>query len=185
VNGKTAWTEYITQELTEAVKKAEYTRFSDLTEKAENLVEVFSKLEEPERTLIFYDFRPDNVIAESGRIKALIDFERALSGDPLWDYAYSEMSFVEPHQYYNMHEPPNADEEKLRKAFQRGYEKQMGLKENWRQNVKLYKLGIIIKRFNSFKGWTESAEMTEEEIRRQEKLLKKGFDKLYQSLDIQ
>lgn len=125
-------------------------------------------------------FRPDNVIAKDGRIEALIDFERAWSGDPLWDYAYSEMSFVEPHHYYDMHEPPNADEEKLRKAFKGGYETERGLEGNWRQKVNLYKLGIIIKRFNSFKGWTESTEMTEEEIKRQEKLLRGNFLRLYE-----
>ena len=179
VNGEYTWVEYITEELSNAIEKAENTRFSDLTEKAEDLVTKLSELDEPEKTLVFYDFRPDNVIAKNGRIKALIDFERAWAGDPLWDYAYSEMSFVEPHHYYDMHEPPNADEETLRKTFQKGYEQERKLGEEWGQKVNLYKLGIIIKRFNSFKGWTESTEMTEEEIKRQENLLRTNFNRLY------
>ena len=109
VDGVLGWVEYITQELSQAVDKAKETRFSDLGKKAEDIVEKFSELAEPEKKLVFYDFRPDNVIARNGRIEALIDFERAWSGDPLWDYAYSEMSFVEPHHYYDMHEPPKAD----------------------------------------------------------------------------
>jgi aminoglycoside phosphotransferase (APT) family kinase protein len=173
------WVEYITEELSKATEKAENTRFSDLTEKAEDLVNKLSELDEPEKTLVFYDFRPDNVIAKNGRIEALIDFERAWAGDPLWDYAYSEMSFVEPHHYYDNHKKPNADEKKLRRKFQKGYEKEKELRENWRKLVDLYKLGIIIKRFNSFKGWTESTEMTEEEIKRQEKLLRTNFNRLY------
>jgi hypothetical protein len=92
------------------------------------------------------------------------------------------MSFVEPHHYYDMHEPPNADEDKLRKIFQRGYEQEKELQNGWRQKVNLYKLGIIIKRFNSFKGWTESTEMTEEEIKRQENLLRTNFNGLYSSI---
>jgi len=180
VGGKSDWLEYITEELSQAIQKAEDTRFSDLTKKAEEVVTEISRLEEPENTLVFYDFRPENVIAEDGKIKALIDFERAWTGDPLWDYAYSEMSFVEPHHYYDMHKPPNADEEKLRKIFQKCYKQERELEENWREKVNLYKLGIIIKRFNSFKGWTESTEMTEEEIKRQEKLLRSNFNRLYQ-----
>jgi aminoglycoside phosphotransferase (APT) family kinase protein len=182
VEGELGWVEYITEELSHAVDRAEETRFSDLGRKADDTVEKFSELAEPEKKkLVFYDFRPDNVIAKNGRIEALIDFERACSGDPLWDYAYSEMSFVEPHRYYDMHEPPKADEERLREAFQRGYEKKIKLGGNWRQKVNLYKLGIVIKRFNTFKNWTERTEMTEEEIRRQEKLLRSSFDRLYQS----
>lgn len=177
VDRESNWIEYITEELSRATEKAENTRFSDLTEKAEDLVNMLSEFSEPEKTLVFYDFRPDNVIAKNGRIKALIDFERAWSGDPLWDYAYSEMSFVEPHHYYDMHQAPNADEEELRKTFQRGYETERELEENWRQKVNLYKLGIIIKRFNSFEGWTESTEMTEEEIKRQENLLRTNFNR--------
>lgn len=94
VDRESNWVEYITEELSKATEKAENTRFSDLTEKAEKVVEKLSQLDEPEKKLVFYDFRPDNVIAKNGRIKALIDFERAWAGDPLWDYAYSEMSFV-------------------------------------------------------------------------------------------
>lgn len=179
VKGECNWVEYIIEELSNATEKAEDTRFSDLTEKAEEIVNKLSELDEPEKTLVFYDFRPDNVIAENGRIEALIDFERAWSGDPLWDYTYSEMSFVEPHHYYDMHEPPNADEERLRQAFHQGYKQEIELEEDWRKKVNLYKLGIIIKRFNSFKGWTESTEMTEEEIERQENLLRTNFNRLY------
>ena len=179
VDGEANWTDYITEELTQAVEQAENTRFNDLTNKAEETVAEISRLEESENTLVFYDFRPDNVIAEKGRIKALIDFERAWSGDSLWDYAYSEMSFVEPHHYYDMHEPPNADENELRKVFQNGYEQEKQLENKWCRKVKLYKIGIIIKRFNSFKGWTESTEMDEEEIRLQEKLLRTNFNRLY------
>lgn len=179
VEGESSWIEYIKEELSQATEKAENTRFSDLTEKAEDLVTKLSELDEPRKTLVFYDFRPDNVIAKNGRIKALIDFERAWAGDPLWDYAYSEMSFVEPHHYYDMHKLPNADEEELRKVFQGGYEQEKELQNGWRQKVKLYKLGIIIKRFNSFKGWTESTQMTEEEIKRQENLLRTNFNRLY------
>ena len=79
-----------------------------------------------------------------------------------------------------MHQPPNADEGKLRKTFQKGYEQERKLREEWSQKVNLYKLGIIIKRFNSFKGWTESTEMTGEEIKRQEKLLRGNFLRLYE-----
>ena len=178
VDGESGWVEYITEELSQATEKAENTRFSDLTDKAEDLVNKLSELDEPEKTLVFYDFRPDNVIAKNGRIKALIDFERAWAGDSFWDYAYSEMSFVEPHRYYDTHEPPNADEETLRKTFQKGYEKEIKLEEDWRQKVNLYKLGIIIKRFNSFKSWTESTEMNKKEIERQENLLRSNFNRL-------
>lgn len=185
VDGELGWVEYITEELIQAVDKAKETRFNDLCKKAEDIIDRFSRLAEPEKKkLVFYDFRPDNVIAKNGRIKALVDFERAWSGDPLWDYAYSEMSFVEPHHYYNMHKPPNADEDRLREAFQRGYEEKIKLRGNWRQKVDLYKLGVVIKRFNTFKNWTESTEMTEEEIGRQEKLLRSSFDRLYQSLNM-
>ncbi|MBY6294322.1 phosphotransferase [Nanohaloarchaea archaeon H01] len=184
VDRELGWVEYITEELSQAVDEAEETRFSDLGKKAEDIVDRFSELAEPEKKLVFYDFRPDNVIAKDGEIEALIDFERAWSGDPLWDYAYSEMSFVEPHHYYEMQEPPKADEEKLREAFQGGYEEKIKLGENWRKKVELYKLGIMIKRFNTFKGWTESTEMTEGKIRRQEKLLRSSFDRLYQSLNM-
>ncbi|MFB6245216.1 MAG: phosphotransferase family protein [Candidatus Nanohaloarchaea archaeon] len=184
VDGESGWVEYIIEELSNATGKAEHTRFSDLTEKAEEIVNKLSELDEPKKTLVFYDFRPDNVIAKEGRIEALIDFERAWAGDPLWDYAYSEMSFVEPHRYYDMHEPPNADEDKLRKTFQKGYETEREPERNWRQKVNLYKLGIIIKRFNSFESWTESTEMTEEEIKRQEELIRTSFNKLYQSLNM-
>jgi aminoglycoside phosphotransferase (APT) family kinase protein len=179
VDGEFGWVEYVTEELSEATEKAENTRFSDLTEKAEEIVNKLSELDEPAKTLVFYDFRPDNIIAKKGRIKALIDFERAWAGDPLWYFAYSEMSFVEPHRYYDKHEPPNADIEELRKAFQKGYKQERKMKGNWRQKVNLYKLGIMIKRFNSFKGWTESTEMTEEEIKRQENLLRTNFNRLY------
>ncbi|MFO7794236.1 MAG: aminoglycoside phosphotransferase family protein [Candidatus Nanohaloarchaea archaeon] len=182
VDGKFTWIEYLKEELNQAIEKAGDTRFSDVTEKSEDFVNKLSELDEPEKTLVFYDFRPDNVIAMDGRIEALIDFERAWSGDPLWDYAYSEMSFVEPHRYYDMHEPPNADEEELRKAFQEGYETQRELEENWRQKVELYKLCIIIKRFNSFEDWTESTEMTEEEIKRQENLLRTHHNRLYKDV---
>ena len=179
VEGGYCWVEYITEELSKATEKAEDTRFSDLTEKAEEIVNKLSELDQPENNLVFYDFRPDNLIARYGRIEALIDFERAWSGDPLWDYAYSEMSFVEPHRYYDMHQPPHADEDKLRKVFQRGYEQEQELQSGWRQKVNLYKLGIIVNRFNSFKGWTESTGMTEEEIKRQENLLRTNFNGLY------
>ncbi|NMJ77227.1 phosphotransferase [Nanohaloarchaea archaeon] len=183
VDRELGWVEYITEELSQAVDEAEETIFSDLGRKADDIANRFSELTEPEKKLVFYDFRPDNVIARNGMIEALIDFERAWSGDPIWDYAYSEMSFVEPHHYYEMQEPPKADEERLQEAFQRGYEKKIKLGGNWRQKVNLYKLGIVIKRFNTFKNWTESKGMTEEEIRRQEKLLRSSFDRLYQSIN--
>ncbi|PSG98834.1 MAG: hypothetical protein BRC29_01765 [Nanohaloarchaea archaeon SW_7_43_1] len=182
VDRESNWIEYIVEELNQAIEKAEDTRFKDLTGKADNVVAKLSQLEEPEKTLVFYDFRPDNVITEDGKIKALIDFERAWSGDPLWDYAYSEMSFVEPYHYFTMHKPRKAGDAELREVFQKGYEQEEQLGTGWRRKVKLYKLGIIIKGFITFKGFTEGMEMSEEEINRQEKLLRTAFGRLFESV---
>lgn len=56
VDRESNWIEYITEELSRATEKAENTRFNDLTEKAEDLVDKLCELDEPENTLVFYDF---------------------------------------------------------------------------------------------------------------------------------
>jgi hygromycin-B 4-O-kinase len=84
-----SWREVLSETLVDArreLKRADASRLPDLT----GVIDAYERLIDrcpEERGLIHGDFGSNNVLAEGGRITAVLDWDLAMVGDPLYDVA--------------------------------------------------------------------------------------------------
>jgi hygromycin-B 4-O-kinase len=84
-----SWREVLGKTLVDArrdLKRADVSRLPDPTDVIDTYERLIDRCPE-ERGLIHGDFGSNNVLAESGRITAVLDWDLAMVGDPLYDVA--------------------------------------------------------------------------------------------------
>lgn len=89
-------------------------RFADLLPALRDAVEDHvARAAAPDPALLHRDFRPANLLFRDGAVAGVVDWERAVAGDPLYDLVKAEMNFAA--QF------PAAERERRWDAFLRGY----------------------------------------------------------------
>ena len=138
-----------------------------IEQQADNLPERFSHLRSPIKefvgdhittikpgrpSIIHQDFRWPNVLCGKRNIKAVIDWERALSGDPVYDFVKAEKSLL---QFKRID-----TRERYLEYLVEGYRTEANLPEDWRWKRDFYRALRPVEALWTFEGWTK--EMNEE-----------------------
>lgn len=90
--------------------------------------------------LLHQEFSPRNMVGTSESINAVIDWERAISGDPEYDLATTEKHIIQARDG-NPETRENAEE--IRKTLYEGYKSKRQLDQGWEKRRNLYYLPYI------------------------------------------
>jgi aminoglycoside phosphotransferase (APT) family kinase protein len=90
--------------------------------------------------LLHQEFSPRNMVGTSEGINAVIDWERAISGDPEYDLATAEKHIIQARDG-NPEKRENA--EQIRKILYEGYKSKRQLDQGWEKRRNLYYLPYI------------------------------------------
>lgn len=85
------WRKFVRSYVDEAEKFVESEEFSEIVERASDLVNIDELPEEPESRTLHMDFTPDNIIVGEDTPVTVIDFDDAYFGDPMFDYVHSKL----------------------------------------------------------------------------------------------
>jgi aminoglycoside phosphotransferase (APT) family kinase protein len=122
-------------------------RFSHLKTLVENFVEEsVHKLNAGNSALVHQDVRWPNIIAGRSEINSVIDWERAIAGDPYYDLAKTEQSLLQ------FKRPETR--ESYRKHFLKGYRDFKDLPDNWEEIRAFYRALRPVEAVWTFDGWT-------------------------------
>jgi len=148
-------------------------RFKDLQEKARNFYEEHKDLiNESQYSCIHFDMKPDNLIFKDGELEAILDWEKAISGNPEWDLQYSMIQFGA-----GQFESETIAEEMSKQLF-KGYLEKRELSENWRRRLLYYNM------IWTFKGMAQIDKIdTETEEQELEAIFREMIDKRSQNLE--
>jgi len=167
------WYSYMEDWAEPHIKKMGDNRFSDLQPKAWEFMEKHRDLAELERPkCVHFDVTPDNLIVKNGKIKAVIDWEKAISGPPEWDLAYSKIHMI------NAHFQTRSIEEKLEKIFFQSYMKKNDLGDKWKEKIVYFNTVYTFKTLGEFERWIDEQDKPEEE-----KFFRKLFKERYENLE--
>jgi aminoglycoside phosphotransferase (APT) family kinase protein len=90
--------------------------------------------------LLHQEFSPRNMVGTSESINAVIDWERAISGDPEYDLATAEKHII---QAKSGDPEPRENAEEIRKTLYEGYKSKRQLDQGWEKRRNLYYLPYI------------------------------------------
>lgn len=113
-DGAPTWREGLAAQATVWLDKLDDVSDRAVIEQArETMGAALSRLpEEPDRALLHCDCRPGNVLYEDGAVTAVLDWDNATVGDPLYDQVRTEDAFAD---WFG------ADSTEVREAFREGY----------------------------------------------------------------
>lgn len=172
---KKDWTEFIYERSEERLDKFEKTPFSDLTEELRKFVDSNLELaKQGYHCCLHWDITPDNIIVDEGRINAVIDWEKAISGPPEWDLAYSRVQMI-----YRWFENENISRE-LEKEFFEGYRQKRQLDGEWKQRIIFYDMVQSIGGMADFPNWTQ--DMDEQRRKKEENFFRTLFERRSENL---
>lgn len=146
-------------------------RFSHLESLIGSFVEEsVNDMDSGDNALVHQDVRWPNIIAGTSSINAVIDWERAISGDPYYDLAKAEQSLLQ------FKRPKTR--ESYRKYFLDGYTDFEDLPDNWEKLRSFYRALRPVEALWTFEGWTEgmSSDKKEEMALDKEKELKEKVE---------
>lgn len=128
------------------------------------------ELKTEDSALVHQDVRWPNIIAGGNEVKAVIDWERAISGDPYYDLAKTEQSLLQ------FKRPKTR--KSYRKYFLEGYRDFKDLPDNWEKLRSFYRALRPVEALWTFEGWTEgmSSERKDEMASSKEKELKEKVE---------
>lgn len=154
-----SWDEFLERWTEKYVEQFKDTPFEDLQEKAYRFFEEHRELAEGgENVCLHFDVTPDNLIIKNGGIEALIDWEKAISGRPEWDLAYTRI-----HMIYRWFETEEINEE-LEKEFFKGYSEEYKLKPGWRNRLIFFSMIWNFKSMAKFeKHFQDASEQEKQE----------------------
>lgn len=137
-------------------------RFSHLEPLVKEFVDEFIDVIDTDRaSLVHQDVRWPNIIAGDNSINALIDWERAIAGDPLYDLAKAEESLLQFKR--------GETRDRYRGYLIDGYNDFIDLPDNWRRVRGFYRALRPVEALWTFNGWTSGME----ESRKDEMAVKK------------
>ncbi len=150
------WEDILAEIFGDYVHQLQGSRFEDSITDAVALFDNGLELvDEHGSCLVHYDVAPDNVFWENGNISSVIDWGRAMSGDPAFDLAYAQVQFVLA--FYDGREA-----EQLNRLLFGSYHTE-SLRGEWHKRMWFYRKLFIVEAMKSFESWTESQGMSEEE----------------------
>jgi Ser/Thr protein kinase RdoA (MazF antagonist) len=126
-------------------------------------------VEDHRSCLVHYDIAPDNVFCKDGEISCVIDWSRAMSGDPAFDLAYAQVQFI-----LAFHDGERAEE--LSQSLFGSYDTER-LEGDWRNRAWFYRKLFVIEGMKSFESWTESQNLTSAEKRESAKWQREEISK--------
>lgn len=170
------WSEFIQEQAEEKIEGIRDTRFEDLTDKLEKFIqENIDLISQESHSCLHWDITPDNIIVENSEINAVIDWEKAISGPPEWDLAYSRVQMI-----YRWFEDEGICKE-LEKEFFKGYIGQRELKGRWKQKILYYGMIQSMNSMTDFQNWTEN--MDKAQRKEEEKFLRELFSRRFRRLE--
>ncbi len=116
--------------------------------------------------LLHHDYRPANLLTRDGTVTAVVDWERAMSGDPLYDLVKAEMNIVSL--------LPDGEREERWDAFMQGYRDEHQIAWD-ADRAAVYRLLHLIEILWAFPVWAPTADPEMQDRRARE--LRGRFDR--------
>lgn len=172
LESRDSWKELVTEIADDYIEGMRGTRFEDLQEDFKDYVEKnLHLLTDDSPVLVHYDVAVDNILFQDTEVKALLDWERAIVGQPEWDLAYTEVRFIL--QFFE-------DEEKievLKKSFYSGYKEKRELTSGWKTRKEYFQMIQLFHGLKYFENWTERRGYSEKEKEEEEDWHRRHFRK--------
>jgi len=120
----------------------EQTEFSNYFEEIRDLFERHKEVlrQDFSPVLLHQEFGPRNMLVKNGEITGVVDWERAISGDPEFDVFIAERQFT---ARTNLFEGTDQEAEEIYKTLRDGYREIRDLEEGWEERRKIYHLVYI------------------------------------------
>ncbi len=167
-NGGT-WKEFMQQKVMERIEDFNE-RFSDLEKPAEKFLNRNLEMlggEQP--CLVHYDVKPDNTIVKDGELKAIIDWEKSICGDKIWDLAYSRFHLID--RWFDT----KSIRRELEREFLQAYTQSTDMEEGWKRKLKYYGVLQVFDGMHDFSDFTEAKGKGEEEKDKIEESMRNTF----------
>jgi aminoglycoside phosphotransferase (APT) family kinase protein len=148
-------------------------RFSDLQEDARRFMREHRHLAEVSNPCcVHFDVTPDNLIVEDGAIKAVLDWEKSISGAPEWDLQYSKILMIDA-QFET-----GSIEQEMFKEFLNAYLQENELKTGWQKRFLYYNTIWTYQALANFEKQEDKQDKLE-----QEKFFRNLVERRFESLD--
>jgi aminoglycoside phosphotransferase (APT) family kinase protein len=164
-----SWREFLEQKVMERINDFDE-RFSDLEKPAEEFLKKnLDMLGGEQPCLVHYDVKPDNTIVKDGELEAIVDWEKSICGDRIWDLAYSRFHLID--RWFETESIRN----RLEEQFLQAYIEESNLRKDWRKRLKYYGILQIFDGMHDFSNFTEAKGMTDEEKNKMENSMRESF----------
>jgi len=168
-----SWYEWMENWAEQHIESLADSRFSDLQEDARRFMEEHKELAEvADPCCVHFDVTADNLIVEDGGIKAVLDWEKAISGAPEWDLQYSKILMI------NVHFETESIEEEMFEEFLKAYLKENELKQGWQKRFLYYNTIWSYQALANFEKHID-----EEDKPEQEKFFRNLVERRFENLD--
>lgn len=168
LNGGT-WKEFLQQKVMERINDFDK-RFSDLEKNAEEFLKKNIDLVGGEKPcLVHYDVKPDNTIVRDDELEAIVDWEKSICGDRVWDLAYSRFHLID--RWFET----ESIRRELEKEYLEAYLQEIKLREGWRKRLKYYGVLQIFDGMHAFSNFTEDQGMSEKDKNQMERSMRETF----------
>ena len=163
------WKDFLRQMTLETIDEFEKL-FQDLQPQAKAyLKKNIEILGNEQPCLVHWDVKPDNTVVKDGEIQAVVDWEKAISGDKIWDLEYSRVQLI--HRWFKT----DSICQELEKQLFEGYREENKLEKGWRKRRKFYEVLQLFDGMKSFSEFTEDQDMSKEEKEQVENFLRNTF----------
>jgi aminoglycoside phosphotransferase (APT) family kinase protein len=148
-------------------------RFSDLQEDARKFMEEHKELANvSDPCCVHFDVTPDNLIVKNGRINAVLDWEKAISGAPEWDLQYSKILMI------NAPFETESIENEMFEEFLKSYLEENKLKPGWQKRFLYYNTIWTYQSLAKFEELVDDEDKPE-----QEKFFRNLVERRFESLE--
>lgn len=166
---KIEWNQMVEDMIYTFSENLKETKFSEYVKEIRELFEKNRKFlrDNSDPVLVHQEFSPRNMMTKDEKITGVIDWERAISGDPEYDLFIAEKQFTTKTKLF---EGTSQTPEEIKQALRSEYTKFRNLEDGWRERRKIYQLIYITQIMWVLDDIVDSQKLTREYNEIKEKL---------------